>query len=58
MICGRFHSKSAVKKKNTLLADLPTDRPTDQPTDGWMDRPSYRDAWTHLKIVYELKYKL
>ena len=24
---------------------------TDGPTDRWMDRPSYRDARTHLKMV-------
>ena len=22
---------------------------TDQPTDQWMDKSSYRDAWTYLK---------
>ena len=27
-----------------------TDRPKDGRTDRWTDRPSYRDAWTHLKI--------
>jgi len=27
-------------------------RETDHgPTDGWTDRPSYRDAWTHLKLA-------
>ena len=26
-------------------------RPTDRPTDGRTDRPSYRDAWTHLKMA-------
>ena len=25
------------------------DRQTDGRTDGWMDRPSYRDVWIHLK---------
>ena len=30
-------------KKNALL--------TDGPTDQWTDKPSYRDAWTHLKMV-------
>ena len=29
----------------------PTDRPTVQRTKGWKDRPSYKDAWTHLKTV-------
>ena len=29
-------------------------RTTDGPTDGRTDRPSYRDAWTHLKIVLKL----
>ena len=24
---------------------------TDQPKDGWTDRPSYRDARTHLKMM-------
>ena len=32
-------------KKDALLMD----RPMDGPTDRRMDRPSYRDAWTHLK---------
>ena len=27
------------------------DRPMDGPTDQRTDRPSYRDAWTHLKIA-------
>ena len=26
-----------------------SDGPTNQPTDRRTDRPSYRDAWTHLK---------
>ena len=34
-------------KKNRL--NRPTDRRTEGPTDGWMDRTSYRDAWSHLK---------
>ena len=29
------------------------DGPTDGRTDRWTDRPSYRDAWTHQKGVYE-----
>ena len=29
----------------------PTDGPTDGPTNGRTDRPSYRDARTHLKIT-------
>jgi len=28
---------------------LRTHGPTDRPTDGRTDKPSYRDAWTHLK---------
>ena len=28
-----------------------TDRPTVGPTDGRTDRPSYRDARTHLKMI-------
>ena len=27
-----------------------TDGQTDGRTNGWTDRPSYRDAWTHLKM--------
>ena len=34
---------SAIRKKK------PRDGQTDQQTDGRTDRPSYRDAWTHLK---------
>ena len=26
---------------------------TDQWTNRWMDKPSYGDAWTHLKNKYE-----
>ena len=36
-------------KKNALR----THRPTDGRTDGRTDRPSYRDARTHLKILHE-----
>ena len=33
-----------------------SDGPTNQPTDQQTDRPSYRDAWTHLKkIILGLK---
>ena len=31
-----------------------TDGPTDGPTDGRMDKPSYRDARTHLKIRQQI----
>ena len=35
----------------------PTNGQTDRLTDGWtdwrMDTPSYRDAWTHLKISWK-----
>ena len=41
-IC-RFHSNSAIWKKRV------TDRRTDRLMDGRTDRPSYRDACTHLK---------
>merc|ERR1719450_1330992 len=27
-------------------------RPMDRPTDRRMDKSSYKDAWTHLKILY------
>ena len=33
---------------------LPTDGPTNRRTDGRTDRPSYRDARTHLKSVFML----
>ena len=33
-----------------MMSEKPTDRPTNQLTDGWMDRPSYRDTRTHLKM--------
>ena len=39
---------------NKSVTDRPTDQPTDgltdQPTNQRTDTPSYRDAWTHLKI--------
>ena len=43
----RFQMNSAIRKK----------RGTDGPrTDGPTDRPSYRDAWTHLKTgTWELR---
>ena len=31
------------------VTDGPTDRPTDRPT----DTPSYRDARTHLKMIFD-----
>ena len=31
--------------------DGPTDQRTDGPTDRRTDRPSYKDTWTHLKVV-------
>ena len=34
----------------TLFWCFPEDGRTDGQTQGWTDRPSYRDAWTHLKI--------
>ena len=30
--------------------DGPADGPTDRRTYGQMDKPSYRDAWTHLEM--------
>ena len=36
-------------KTKALWTDRPTDGPTNGPMDGRTDRPSYRDAWTHLK---------
>ena len=41
VLLGRFSDK---KKKHT-------DWRTDQRTDQWTDIPSYREAWTHLKII-------
>jgi hypothetical protein len=41
-----FHSISAVLKKRASVGRA--DRRIDRWTDGWMDRPSYRDACTHL----------
>ena len=35
--------------------DGQTDRQTDGPRDRWMDIPSHRDAWTHLKRRDEKK---
>ena len=39
------------KRVTDGLTDGPTHQLTDGPTNGWMDRPSYRDAWTHLKSM-------
>ena len=38
--------------------DLRTDGPTDGRTDGPTDRPSYRDARTHLKMMWRPPLKL
>ena len=35
------------------LTDGPTDRRTDGRADGWTDTPSYRNAWSYLKIYRE-----
>ena len=50
-----FSSIFALSKKTHYgRTDGPTDRPTDRrtngPTDPRMEIPSYRDAWTHLKM--------
>ena len=36
-------------RKKMRLTDGPMDGPTDRRLDQQMNRPSYRDAWTHLK---------
>ena len=55
MILCRFHSISAIKKKKlrNKLTNQQTDQQTDeqinQQTNGETDKPSYSDAWMHLK---------
>ena len=34
-----------------ILNSITADQPTDRLTDGQTDKASYRDAWTHLKIL-------
>ena len=43
---------SFLQLKKKRITDGRTDGPTDGPTDRRTDGPSYRDARTHLKIIF------
>ena len=42
---------------NVFRASLADFRNSNITPDGRTDRPSYRDAWTHLKIIYIIEYR-
>ena len=48
--CSPIHS-DVISDRKQAFSRIFGKRVTDGPTDGRTDRPSYRDAWTHIKSV-------
>ena len=48
---GHFCPQIELKRGFCQIEECISDGPTDQKTDQRMDKSSYRDAWTHLKMA-------